>query len=279
MHNSFKRNELLSNWPYGRIAYKYRCFRNHWHYDALQKREIYYSAFESNRTDDPEEGTDIFDLHEPSFEEVLSVLIELLSQKLPELPYIEIENRAYVIAFQSPIWLNPRKTYNDLRIMHEEHITQLGIFCSTNNPNSNFCWEKFADSYSGFVVGYNIESLIQNQNDNFQEVHYYMKDKPKISWKDVLRVAHGAENFQNKILIEILLKKYCTKSHTKFHQEEEWRWIKFNIQNETTRKVIIDEQHIEQVIIGKNMSSENMHLLYQLAEEGGIPRKKITIQK
>lgn len=271
------KDEILSNWVGTQTVYKYRPFKKQWHFDALSKREIFYSTFEKNRQDDPQESKDPFQFEMPNIHQLTALLRRLLKKQKPELNSNQRRARAELLARNSPLIKDPNQLQVQINQEHEARIKTAGIFCSSYNPNSEFCWSKFAENSTGFVIGYNIETFFNSANINFQPVYYY-EHAPKISWQTILEASSDYNHFENNFGHQVMISKYCSKP-IEFKREEEWRWLKFNLQSEAERKFIVEEQHIKSVVIGKNMSQSDRIRLHQLAEEGGIHPSKISIQK
>lgn len=269
------REELLRNWKGPRILYKYRPFECEYHFDSLRKREVFFSTFQGNRGDDPSESKDPYSFILPSFGELVSMFRMKLKQKSAGMSNKEITQMAEQLAFRSPLWLKPEEEVQKLNQGHEDSIKEWGIFCSTFNSNSDFCWRKFAKDYTGFVIGYNIEAFLFDSSISMSPVDYFENERPKISWKTLFEFTEGFAN-SKEATYRMLELKYCKKP-TSFALEEEWRILMNGIQSFSERKWVVQERHIDCVLIGRNMSQEKINQLRKFAAEGGIDPNKISI--
>lgn len=120
-------------------------------------------------------------------------------------------------------------------------ISEIGITCFSENGMEPLLWGHYAQSYRGFCLKFNVESLIKGQNDSVKLKKVIYSKNPEAITQD-----HPFSDYY-QYLLKLNNWKY----------EQEWRLL-FKKPSTTENKFYIDKKCIEEISVGyKNMDNFN----------------------
>lgn len=118
-------------------------------------------------------------------------------------------------------------------------ISDIGIACFSENGMEPLLWSHYANSYRGFCLKFNVESLINTQNDFVKLKRVIYSQAPKVISQD-----HPFSSYY-QYLLKLSNWKY----------EQEWRLL-FQNPNKADNKFFFDKSCIEEISVGyKNMEN------------------------
>ncbi|MBL7966486.1 MAG: DUF2971 domain-containing protein [Prolixibacteraceae bacterium] len=232
------------------ILYKYRSFQEKVIKDERYQKESFENStlyFASQK-----ELNDPFDLK-------IRKKLELLPEEdiiLKLLYYIgrKERNKSFDSLWKIAEWEYKQNIVNDkdhyknvslLDLEEWEKTLDRRIFCLSEKNNDILMWSHYANSNQGFCLGYNrskLDALLKKKiNANyfgFSKVKYfeeYPEVKPLVG--------------KNK---DYILKRLFSKSNIWIY-EQEWRFIIYNPINPIVK---IDEEIVEEIILGSNVQPE-----------------------
>lgn len=205
-----------------------------------------------------------------SYDEMQSELLEVLgedeyirsrSQELPELnlePQINVAKQ-----FLNELTISPRNS--------------LAIACFSTNYDNRNMWENYADNYNGLCVEYDFSTW---ENNSFIKcsfdilrllpVKYYRK-MPAFDYTSILQFIIQANMKMDKKTADMgnFLAQYyrfVTAKNYDYRAEQEWRLV---MKKEHYGKYAFP--YLSKIIIGKNMSSDNIEKVCRIAKELRVP--------
>ena len=118
-------------------------------------------------------------------------------------------------------------------------ISDIGITCFSENGMEPLLWGHYAHSYRGFCLKFNVESLINNQNDSVKLKRVIYSQSP-----EAISQEHPFSDYY-QYLLKLNNWKY----------EQEWRLL-FKNPSSTENKFYIDRNCIEEISVGyKNVEN------------------------
>ncbi len=218
------------------IVYKYRDWEDAFHKQILVRREIFLPS--ASKLNDPFDGNIPFEY----------VKRDLTSRK--------IYKKMFLIAKQR-FGLSDKKTHE--LVMHykrkgllfdKNHIkkqqeelkketeNRIGIFSLTPNCSNFLMWSHYANSHTGFCVGFNTNVLIESLKSTFGWISY-TKRIPKF------RLFDSDKSFAKKLL--------GTKGKI-WKYENEFRFTKFDYANKV---FVVPKEALAEILIGNKMENKN----------------------
>lgn len=133
-----------------------------------------------------------------------------------------------------------RKELNDWQYVERlNDISDIGITCFSENGMEPLLWGHYAQSYRGFCLKFNVESLINNQNDSVKLKRVIYSKSP-----ETISQEHPFSDYY-QYLLKLNNWKY----------EQEWRLL-FKNPSTIENKFYIDRNCIEEISVGfKNMEN------------------------
>jgi len=140
------------------MLYKYASWRNAYHKRLITHREIFFAS--AKRFNDPFDSAIVlrYDMMTPEYE------LDLLMRNIPrEFPHARPEEVAQLAKERlRDNWLRESKNSEEVRSLQLRLTYEtIGLFSVTEVPNSILMWSYYADSHSGFCLGYDAEALAE----------------------------------------------------------------------------------------------------------------------
>jgi hypothetical protein len=221
-----------------KILYKYRTWKEKNHKDLLRKGVVYFAA--------PDSFEDTFDCNIPEVFPEGEKLFQMFYKKSIEInPNFTKKQHTEFATYwckHSPI-ANVAERDKLLEFFRKEFSDRHGILSLCKTPNNDAMWEKYGDNYNGYCVGFDA-SVLANYCSGGGEVHY-INGIPLIDFM----------NDSNEIQIE---KQIFSKSQV-WSFEDEYRFLKIgkNVLTNQERIVLLPQESIREVYLGKNMSKND----------------------
>jgi len=225
-----------------KFLYKYRDWGNDLHKRVLGNKEIFFAS--SSSFNDPFDCTIPFRYDKLSKQQ----LMEMMDARLKEYePNLTSRERQEIVRerFSDPNFMSAQflKGYEG---WGKDYISKnFGIFSLTKTPGNIVMWSHYAESHTGFCVGFNIDKLMQYLEKKCEETGtIFSLDKVEYS-RDYPLLIPGDDYSQ------IMLQALTTKS-TYWEYEKEYRLIMYSY---TAWPIIIPGELITKVILGVAMSN------------------------
>lgn len=210
---------------------------------------------------------------------------------------------ASLIEPNKEFWERCRQNFNAQDMEKVKEIMDNYGTCSfSEDPDNKHLWALYAQSYHGFVVGYNKEKL-ENMTETvgafcrLHKVHYVCcfpnLDDPEFSFCELQK---NGDCIQHPIgaclhdlkLMDKLWEYLCTvKEKQIWENEKEWRLFagRHIVELDAGKGVKklekgyllpMPKDSIKEFIIGHNISDENRYCIYSLAQKHHVEHVKIT---
>lgn len=225
------------------ILYKYKPWKNEFAQNILFKNEIFLPS--PTKFNDPYEGATPFE-YEAGELTPENIFLKMRSMALLEHPDWD-ENRihAYVYAYQQKNLLfddaHKEKQYKRFKKKIE---TKYGILSLTTKRNNFLMWSHYADSHSGFCVGFDSKLLFNSIKGGLAPVNY-QKTIPRF------KLFEDITEFSQKLL--------GTKSDI-WEYEDEYRLIK---QGASNKVFIVPKDCLRELILGVKMNFKTKNLIIE----------------
>ena len=134
---------------------------------------------------------------------------------------------------------------------------QYMVTCFTEEENSEYMWNEYANEYRGFCVKYKFEDLIKQKFYLLPVV--YVDENEKL---DVGEYTH-----------KMTLLKYKVDPKNEniiFENENEWRRVERNINNKKNGQLLDIELPIDTIICGDNISEQHRKEIERICKDKGI---------
>jgi len=167
------------------------------------------------------------------------------------------------------------------------------IACFTENVQTKFMWDTYADGYRGFALEYNLRDFfIRNFHKDIpayvfpviytderpdltlDESNYYAFQKmQEKGWLDKL------EPFRPFLDFNMLSphKPYLYKDKVDYGHEREWRLLYYNKERSEDYMEISDQGCLKAIYYGPDIKTEDYEILHQIAKNKGIDEYKVSI--
>jgi hypothetical protein len=211
------------------VLYKYRDWTNTNHKKLISKQELYFPK--------PSEFNDPFDGNIPirwdllTYEECLEKNLEILNIAHKDKDQKLLRQYAKKVTDGKTMW-HPDNLAKERPEQLEKWNSIIGLLSLTSKPNNILMWSHYSNNHTGFVVGFDTNSLMSDYDFDYIEPIVYQTQYPTI---------HGLDD-----ITEQFHKKFFCKSAL-WEYENEWRISKNHIEK---RVVKLYKHTINQIIIG-----------------------------
>lgn len=260
--NKFESDEMAGT------LYKYRSWDNKFHRAILIHNQIYLPSIEE--LNDPFDFQLNFNFSLLDTDEKINEYLNLMYQgyrnnnELTPDDLIVLQN--IITRNKSLIKTNPTEFANKyMQYVLANNKKHFGILCLSKSWNNILMWSHYSENHTGFCVGFNKKKLIELNHFECGTVIYTRK-YPLI---DPLK--HKKMSFEESI------KESFTKS-IDWKYEKEFRLSKIwypEIPTKAERLYQFDDDIIDEVIIGLEMSSNNEKEIREICRRKNIPVFKI----
>jgi hypothetical protein len=225
--------------------YKYRDWRNNNHRKLIFKQEIYFPK--------PSEFNDPFDGNIPvrwdllTYEECFEKNLEIINIKYKDEDQQKVREYAKQVTDGKTLW-HPDRLAKERPEQLDKWNSIIGLFSLSSIPDNILMWSHYSYNHTGFVVGFDSNSLLNEYDFDYIEPIIYQKQYPTISGLDDL-----TEQFHKKFFCKSDLWSY----------EAEWRISKNHIKK---RVINLNRKTINQVIIGCCTDSNQIKNIIKLSK-------------
>jgi len=229
-----------------KILYKYRDWRSIYHRNLITKQEIYFPK--------PSEFNDPFDGNIPvrwdlmTYEECLEKNLEIINVAHKDKDQRSVIEYAKKVTDKKFLW-HPDRLVKERPEQLEKWNSIIGLFSLSSVPDNILMWSHYSFNHTGFVIGFNTKSLIDNYDFDYIEPIIYQSEYPIISGLDDITTQFH--------------KKFFYKSDL-WNYEKEWRISKNHIKN---RVIKLHIEAINQVIIGCCVNMEQTNNIIKLVRK------------
>lgn len=219
----------ITDEPIPPILYKYRDWTNKFHRNLITHQEIYLPK--------PSEFNDPFDGNIPirwdlmTYEECYELNLAFINILNKDKDQKKAREHAKKVTDEKSLW-HPEKLKKESPEQIREWDTIIGLYSLSKVNDNILMWSHYSLNHTGFVVGFNTESLINDYDFEHLEPVNYQEEYPTIKGTD-----NHSEQFHKKFFHKSLLWDY----------EKEWRLSKNHIKK---RLIKIKKETINQIIIG-----------------------------
>lgn len=216
-----------------RILYKYRDWFNEHHRKMVFNQEIYFPS--TSQFNDPYEGSIpyMYDENELTPENIFKKMLNLAKSEHPD--WTDDKLHPYVYEYQRKDLLHDDKHIEQVQENTKKEIERTyGIFTLTEDKNNFLMWSHYANSHTGFCIGFDSHILFSIIQGGIAPVTY-QKKLPTFS------LFENPMSFSHKLL--------STKSEV-WEYENEFRIIKSNATHKTFK---IPKICIVEIIFGCKM--------------------------
>lgn len=232
--------------PIPKILYKYRDWSNKYHRKLITKQEIYFPR--------PSEFNDPFDGNIPirwdllTYEDCLKKNLEILNTVHKDKNQQLVKEYAKKITDEKKLW-HPDNLAKEKYEQQEKWDKIIGLFSLSAVPDNILMWSHYSFNHTGFVIGFNTESLSCNYDFEYIEPIVYQSEYPIIYGKD-----DSTSQFY---------KKFFHKSNL-WSYENEWRISKNHIEKRTIK---LNIEAINKLIIGCRVDSKQTKRIIELSKK------------
>lgn len=245
----------VMNFEYPKILYKYRDWENTYHKNVLTNSTLYIAS--------PRSFEDIKDCNVPERfpkkQKLYSFFLE--KSRIDHPTWTRMAHRRFATYWSthSPL-ANPQRLQTLLEKFNNEFNNRFGVLSMTTNAQNDVMWNKYANEYRGFCVGYDTEMLFKYVGGGGPV--QYVDDLPTIDFVK--------DDFTTKHVKNIFYKE------RKWEFEQEYRLHKMWPQEASTeqRNIIIPESCIVEIILGKLMPPKSKDEIKKIAKNK-YPKAKI----
>jgi len=226
--------------------YKYRDWSNNNHRKLIAKQEIYFSK--------PSEFNDPFDGNIPvrwdlvTYEECLEKNLEIINIAHKDKDQRKVREYAKKVTDEKTLW-HPDRLAKERPEQLEKWNSIIGLYSLSSVPDNILMWSHYSFNHTGFVIGFDTNSLIDDYDFDYIEPIIYQSEYPTISGLDDTTIQFH--------------KKFFHKSDL-WGYEEEWRISKNHIKN---RVIKLHRETINQLIIGCCVNLEQTKNIIKLGKK------------
>ncbi len=195
----------------------------------ISKQEVYFPR--------PSEFNDPFDGNIPvrwdvmTYEQCFEKNLELINIAHKDKDQKLVREYAKKVTDEKKLW-HPDNLSRERPEQLEKWNSIIGLFSLSSIPDNILMWSHYSNNHTGFVVGIDTNSLIEDYDFDYIEPIIYQNEYPLISGLD-----ETTDQFYKKFFYKASLWGY----------EEEWRVSKNHIDK---RIVKLNKETINQIIIG-----------------------------
>jgi len=211
------------------ILYKYRDWSVKNHRKVITNQEIYFPR--------PSEFNDPFDGNIPvrwdlmTYDECFEKNLEIINIAHKDKDQKLVREYAKKVTDEKTLW-HPDKLKKERPEQLEKWNSIIGLFSLSSIPDNILMWSHYSYNHTGFVVGFDTESLMMDYDFDYIEPIVYQDEYPLITGDDDTTIQ--------------FYKKFFHKSEL-WRYEDEWRISKNHI---SKRIVKLKKETIKQIIIG-----------------------------
>lgn len=228
------------------ILYKYRDWSVKNHRKLISNQEIYFPR--------PSEFNDPFDGNIPvrwdlmTYEDCYKKNLDLINISHKDKDQKLVREYAKKVTNEKTLW-HPDKLKRERPEQLEKWNSIIGLFSLSSVPDNILMWSHYSLNHTGFVVGFNSESLMEKYDFDYMESIVYQKDYPLITGDDDITT-----QFYKKFFHKSKLWKY----------ESEWRISK----NHMSKRVVkLKKNTIREIIIGCQTSTKETNNIIKLTRK------------
>jgi len=209
--------------------YKYRDWKKKNHRKLISKQEIYFPR--------PSEFNDPFDGNIPvrwdlmTYNECIEKNLEIINIRHKDKDQRLARENAKKVTDEKLLW-HPDRLAKERPEQLEKWNSIIGLFSLSSVPDNILMWSHYSFNHTGFVVGFDTNSLLSDYDFDYIEPIIYQAQYPTIFGLDDITV-----QFHKKFFYKSDLWSY----------EKEWRISKNHIRK---RNIKLHRKTINQVIIG-----------------------------
>ena len=211
------------------ILYKYRDWTNINHKKLISRQELYFPK--------PSEFNDPFDGNIPvrwdllTYEECLEKNLDILNIVHKDKDQRLLRQYAKEVTDGKKMW-HPDNLAKERPEQLEKWNSIIGLLSLTSMPDNILMWSHYSNNHTGFVIGFDTNSLITDYDFDYIEPIVYQTQYPTIHGLD-----DNTKQFHKKFFCKSALWDY----------EKEWRISKNHIEK---RVVKLYKHTINHIIIG-----------------------------
>lgn len=163
------------------ILYKYRDWTNKNHRKIILNQEIYFSK--------PSEFNDPFDGNIPvrwdlmTYEECLEKNLEIMNIAHKDKDQRLVREYAKKVTDDKTLW-HPDRLAKERPEQLEKWNSIIGLFSLSSIPDNILMWSHYSLNHTGFVVGFDTNSLLSDYDFDYIEPIIYQTQYPIISGLD-----------------------------------------------------------------------------------------------
>jgi hypothetical protein len=236
----------ITDIPIPPTLFKYRDWTNKNHQKLFSNQEIYLAR--------PSDFNDPFDGNIPvrwdlmTYEECLEKNLEIINIQHHDKDQKLVREYAKKVTDDKTMW-HPENIAKERPEQLAKWNSIIGILSLSSVPDNILMWSHYSNNHTGFVAGFDVESLLMNNQFDYIERINYQPEYPSISG-----LSDSTDQFYKKFFYKSELWEY----------EEEWRVSK----NHVDKRIIkIDKQAINQIIIGCCADSKQIKSIIKFSQK------------
>ncbi len=230
------------------VLYKYRDWSNSFHRRLLYNQELYFASV--NQFNDPFDGTIPFryDNRELTDDNIFLKYYSITKREYPEWTDEQIHQHCF--EYQSRGYFKDEKYVEDF---HNDTLKEInekfGIVCLCKRRDNFLLWSHYANSHSGFCIGFDKTLLFEDAQSQFAHIQY-QEDLPTFKLFETV-----TDYFTKLIGIKSKIWEY----------EEEYRLSRINF---ARQNAILRKETIVEILFGCKMNqNEKFALLDFILQE------------
>ena len=229
------------------VLYKYRDWNNPNHKRLLEKKELYFASID--QFNDPFDGTipHRYNPEELTEANIFLKYYQITKREYPDWKEEQIHN--YCFEYQQRGHFHDEKFLEDFEADTLKQINKdFGIVCLCKEKDNFLLWSHYANSHTGFCVGFDKTLLFEDTASQFAHMHY-QNNLPTLNLFD-----NVFEHFKKLI---------GTKSKI-WEYEDEYRLSKIY----SSRKVaVLKKETIVEILLGSKMEQQEKFKLLAFIEQ------------
>ncbi len=183
--------------------------------------------------------------------------------------------------------------HRESRFRDSEKTARIG--CFTENVQSKFMWDHYANGYSGFALDYNLKELfIKSLNSNIPTYVFpviYTDERPDLTIDEANYYVFSILDEKGKLnmlepfrpfLDSNLLsphKPFLYKDKEEYGHEREWRLLHYDEKCTDDYMEIHDLGCLKAIYYGPDIKKDDYEMLHQIALRKGIAEYKVSIDE
>ena len=167
------------------------------------------------------------------------------------------------------------------------------IACFTENVQSKYMWDRYADGYKGFALEYDLRNCVFKYNKLEMNVNLFpviytdlrpgvTLDEGNIHTYEYFKQIGDKNwlNYLNSIISVNQLywyKAYLYKDQKEYEHEHEWRMLYYNLENEEDYASIPDTGCLKAIYYGPDIAKEDKEKLHRIAVKKGLKEYDVNL--